>query len=213
MKNSFYTRKSFWVSQGVCLLPMLLSLIFYDQMPEKVATHFDMNFVPDGYSPKWQAAFMIPGILFFLNIFVWFMLDNDPRKAGINPIMRRISQWIIPVLSVTVQSAIIFYSIADNVNLVRMIPLMVGVMLMLIGNYMPKCRQNYTAGIRLPWTLSSEENWNRTHRFGGKAMVAGGILLALCSFIKVNLAVVLLIVLIFTAVPVIYSYILYKKGI
>ena len=213
MKNSFYTRKSFWVSQGVCLLPILLSLIFYDQMPEKVATHFDVNFVPDGYSPKWQAAFMIPGILFFLNIFVWFMLDNDPRKAGINPIMRRISQWIIPVLSVTVQSAIIFYSIADNVNLVRMIPLMVGVMLMLIGNYMPKCRQNYTAGIRLPWTLSSEENWNRTHRFGGKAMVAGGILLALCSFIKVNLAVVLLIVLIFTAVPVIYSYILYKKGI
>lgn len=213
MKNSFYTRKSFWVSQGVCLLPILLSLIFYDQMPEKVATHFDVNFVPDGYSPKWQAAFMIPGILFFLNIFVWFMLDNDPRKAGINPIMRRISQWIIPVLSVTVQSAIIFYSIADNVNLVRMIPLMVGVMLMLIGNYMPKCRQNYTAGIRLPWTLSSEENWNRTHRFGGKAMVAGGILLALCSFIKVNLAVVLLIVLLFTAVPVIYSYILYKKGI
>lgn len=213
MKNSFYTRKSFWVSQGVCLLPILLSLIFYDQMPEKVATHFDVNFVPDGYSPKWQAAFMIPGILFFLNIFVWFMLDNDPRKAGINPIMRRISQWIIPVLSVTVQSAIIFYSIADNVNLVRIIPLMVGVMLMLIGNYMPKCRQNYTAGIRLPWTLSSEENWNRTHRFGGKAMVAGGILLALCSFIKVNLAVVLLIVLLFTAVPVIYSYILYKKGI
>lgn len=213
MKNSFYTRKSFWVSQGVCLLPILLSLIFYDQMPEKVATHFDVNFVPDGYSPKWQAAFMIPGILFFLNIFVWFMLDNDPRKAGINPIMRRISQWIIPVLSVTVQSAIIFYSIADNVNLVRMIPLMVGVMLMLIGNYMPKCRQNYTAGIRLPWTLSSEENWNRTHRFGGKAMVAGGILLALCSFVKVNLAVVFLIVLLFTAVPVIYSYILYKKGI
>ncbi len=213
MKNSFYTRKSFWVSQGVCLLPILLSLIFYDQMPEKVATHFDVNFVPDGYSPKWQAAFMIPGILFFLNIFVWFMLDNDPRKAGINPIMRRISQWIISVLSVTVQSAIIFYSIADNVNLVRMIPLMVGVMLMLIGNYMPKCRQNYTAGIRLPWTLSSEENWNRTHRFGGKAMVAGGILLALCSFVKVNLAVVLLIVLLFTAVPVIYSYILYKKGI
>ena len=213
MKNNFYTRKSFWVSQGVCLLPILLSLIFYDQMPEKVATHFDMNFVSDGYSPKWQAAFMIPGILFFLNIFVWFMLDNDPRKAGINPIMRRISQWIIPVLSVTVQSAIIFYSIADNVNLVRIIPLMVGVMLMLIGNYMPKCRQNYTAGIRLPWTLSSEENWNRTHRFGGKAMVAGGILLALCSFVKVNLAVVLLIVLLFTAVPVIYSYILYKKGI
>ena len=213
MKNSFYTRKSFWVSQGVCLLPILLSLIFYDQMPEKVATHFDVNFVPDGYSPKWQAAFMIPGILFFLNIFVWFMLDNDPRKAGINPIMRRISQWIIPVLSVTVQSAIIFYSIADNVNLVRIIPLMVGVMLMLTGNYMPKCRQNYTAGIRLPWTLSSEENWNRTHRFGGKAMVAGGILLALCSFVKVNLAVVLLIVLLFTAVPVIYSYILYKKGI
>ena len=60
----------------------------------------------------------------------------------------------------------------------------IGVLFMIIGNYLPKCKQNYTMGIKLPWTLDDEENWNRTHRFAGFLWVAGGVVIAINAFLK-----------------------------
>ena len=57
MKKNIFKDKGFWISSAVCLLPILLSAICYNSLPDQVATHFDFNFSPDGYSPKWQAAF------------------------------------------------------------------------------------------------------------------------------------------------------------
>ena len=152
-------------------------------------------------------------ILFLLNIFVWFMIENDPRKKSINVVMKAFSHWIIPVLSVFTQSSILFYAINDNINLIRFLPLLIGIILIVMGNYLPKCRQNYTAGIRLPWTLSSEENWNKTHRLGGKVMVACGFLLALCTFLTIHPVIIVSVIFASVLIPCIYSYILFKKGI
>ena len=85
-------------------------------------------------------------------------------------------------------------------------------MFIVIGNYLPKARQNYTIGIKIPWTLSDEDNWNRTHRLAGYLWMIGGIFLiigALTGFVKINL--VLAIILLMILVPCIYSGVLYNR--
>ena len=90
--------------------------------------------------------------------------------------------------------------------------MVVGLVLAIVGNYLPKCKQNYTIGIKIPWTLNSEENWNRTHRFAGRLWVVCGLVLMFSGFFGgfwIFLGVVLLMVL----APFLYSYVLHRKGI
>ncbi|NCB31303.1 MAG: SdpI family protein [Clostridia bacterium] len=92
------------------------------------------------------------------------------------------------------------------------VPLLVGVLFIAMGNYLPKCRQNYTMGIKTPWALNSEENWARTHRLGGYCFILGGFLLMLGTLL--NLWWLLFPVLLLTAIiPLVYSYLLFRKGI
>lgn len=213
MKNSFYKAKGFWVSVAVCVLPIVLGIFLYNKLPDNIATSFDANFNPNDYSPKWQATFMIPSFMLLMNVFVWFILEADPKKAAINGKIKSISRWIIPVISCFVQGAMLLYAIDQNINLVRFLPLLIGLLIILIGNYLPKCKQNYTTGIKLPWTLSSEENWNRTHRLAGKLFIIAGFVMTLSTFLDISSYIPIAILIIAAAVPTIYSYVLYRKNI
>lgn len=84
----------------------------------------------------------------------------------------------------------------------------VGIVLIVVGNYIPKTRQNYTVGIRTPWTLNNEENWNKTHRFGGKILVISGIMTILSVFIPY------LYIFAFILFPliIVYSYWIYRNS-
>ena len=77
---------------------------------------------------------------------------------------------------------------------------------------MPKVKQSYTIGIKLPWTLNSEENWNRTHRFAGGIWMLAGVLVLVGGFAEQFWLVFVALVLA-VAIPTVYSYLLYKKGI
>ena len=213
MKNRFYKTKGFWISCAVCALPVIFGAFLYNKLPDNIATHFDMNFKPDGYSPKWQAAFMIPSFLLSVNVFIWFILEADPKRSAINGKIKSVVRWIIPVMSCFVQSAMLLYAVDESINLVRFLPILMGLLLIVTGNYMPKCKQNYTTGIRLPWTLASEENWNRTHRLAGKLFVTAGFVMALFTFLNIPLYIVFAILIIAAAVPAIYSYMLYGKNV
>ena len=124
--------------------------------------------------------------------------------------MRGISHWLVPILSVLVQTAIITFGLGITFPIFFFLSLAMGILFMVIGNYLPKCKQNYTMGIKLPWTLHDEDNWNRTHRLAGWTWMAGGILMILNAFLNWewilwgSLALMVLI-------PFIYSYLLYRK--
>ena len=213
MKNSFYKTKGFWISIAVCVVPIVLGAFLYNKLPDNVATHFDVNFKPDDYSPKWQAVFMIPSFMLLMNVFMWFILEADPKRAAINSKLKAIARWMLPVMSCLVQGAILLNAVDENINLIRFIPLLIGMLMIVMGNYLPKCKQNYTTGIKLPWTLESEENWNRTHRLAGKLFIIAGFVLALFAFFNISLYIPFAIVIIAATVPAIYSYVLYRKNI
>ncbi len=193
-----------------CLAPMIPGALLYGRLPERMATHFDLNNVPNGYSSKIVALFGIPLFILVMDIFVYFMLENDPKKRGVSKAIKGAVLACMPILSIITQGMIIGVGLGISVDIGRILPALIGVLFIVIGNYLPKCRQNYTAGIRLPWTLHSEENWNRTHRLAGKLWVIAGAGMILAGIFKIGQAQWFLLIPA-CVIPAVYSYWFYRK--
>ena len=103
-------------------------------------------------------------------------------------------------------------ALGREVRIEMVMPLLMGAIFIIIGNYLPKCGQNYTIGIKIPWTLHSEENWNRTHRFAGPVWVVGGLVMMLSGFLGEN-RIMIAAALVMVLAPTAYSYLLSCKGV
>ena len=99
-----------------------------------------------------------------------------------------------------------------NVNITLLTYLIIGLMLLVIGNYLAKTKQNYSAGIRIPWTLSSEENWNRTHRVSSRLFIFCGLAMIANGFLDSKI-LLFFIMAVLIVIPYAYSFFLFKKGI
>lgn len=209
-----HEKKRLILTTVICLLPIMAGLVLYSRLPERVPTHFDFSGTPDGWSSRPFAVFGLPCLLAALNVFLYACLNRDPKRANMSGALKTVSQWSLPVLSVLCYGLALTAALGYPSRIEIVVPLLTGILLLVIGNYLPKTKQSYTMGIRLPWTLQSEENWNRTHRLSGFLWVAAGaafILLSLLRLWNIWLLGALLLALIF--VPIGYSYFLHKKGI
>lgn len=212
MKNR--VDKMLFITSLLCLVPMIFTVMIYDKLPDQVAVHWNLSGVPDNFAPKAFAGFGMPLLLAVLNVFIYFVTNADPKRANYSRVLRFILKWIIPFSSLVIVPVTLFIALGMEINLTLYVPIFVGVLFIIIGNYLPKTKQNYTMGIRLPWTLHSEENWNKTHRLAGYVWIIGGILVIIGSLLGQSnyiLDFILLITLI--VIPMVYSYILYKKGV
>ena len=196
----------------ITLLPMVAGLILWGSLPEVVATHFNSQNEPNGWSNKAMAVLGLPALLTALHIFCVWMTEKDPRKQNISVRLRKLILWICPLCSFICCGTIYGYALGAEVDFMRFANVLVGILFIGIGNYLPKSRQNRTVGFRLKWTLSSEENWNKTHRLAGWVCVCGGMIILLNAFFGQELLLLVAVVSI-CVVPITYSYILYRKGI
>ena len=211
-KNTMIDKKGLIISSVICLLPIAMSAAVYHKLPEQVATHWGADGLPNGYMPRFWGAFGMPLLLAALNLLVWVALDNDPKRKNASPVVLNFGKWLIPFLSVAVQGFVLYNAVAQPLNPSMAVTLFVGAIFVIIGNYLPKCKQNYTVGIKLPWTLSDEENWNKTHRMAGWLWMAGGLLVMASTFFQAPwLMVTVMFVMIL--VPMGYSWWLYRKSI
>lgn len=207
-------KKIILITSMITILPILAGLILWNKLPEQVATHFDFNGIPNGYSSRAFAVFGPYLIFLFAHLLCAFGTLADPKKQAIGQKMYALILWICPAVSLFCAAAI--YGNTFGVEFMkssRFVIILLGLLFLLVGNYLPKCRQNYTIGIKLPWTLSDTENWDRTHRFAGKIWMLCGVLeiivgcLPIAQFEIVTIALILL-----ATIPVaVYSYLLYRK--
>ena len=199
----------------VTMLPSLVGLALWNTLPDKIPTHFGPDGTADGWSSKPFAIFALPTILLFFHWVCVLCTSLDPKKQNIPPKVFGIALWICPVISLLMESLCFAYALGVQINMAFVMYLFVGVVFVIIGNYLPKCKQSYTMGIKLPWTLHDEANWNATHRMGGKLWVAGGLLLLIASpFLSspiLSFIVFFGIILVMVLVPTVYSYLYYKK--
>ena len=195
----------------IILLPIAAGLILWNKLPHELPTHWNASGEIDGYSSKPFAVFALPLILLAIHLVCTFATMADPKRKNINGKIFTLVLWICPILSILCGGMTYSVALDINIDVSMIIIIFIGLLFVVLGNYLPKCRHNYTMGIKLPWTLANEENWNRTHRFAGPLWVVGGIITIVMSFIK-NMWIFFAIVMLITIIPGIYSYILYRKS-
>jgi uncharacterized membrane protein len=205
------------LSTVVCLLPLILSFIVFKDLPDQVVVHWNIKGNPDGYFPKAAAVFGLPLFFALINFIIRIFLYNDPKRENVSKAIRLIAEWFVPFLSLIIVPVILFMAMGSQIPITVVALVLTGIVLILCGNYLPKSRQNYAVGIKLPWTLNNADNWNRTHRMAGFLYVFCGIALIIASFVfngKSFLLVLILSILVLLIIaPVIYSYSIYKSNI
>ena len=185
MKNKFRLRKSSIISIIASILILIIfNILFYDKMPAELPTHWNFHGEVEDYSSRFDAMVLNQGFFVVMNIFMCFMLDNDPKNKRQNKFVMTISKLAVPLLMILIYVLTIMTGLGRDVNVTVIIPLFVGLLFIAIGNYLPKTKRNYTMGIKLPWTLNSDENWRRTHRLGGICFIIIGISVIISEFVQ-----------------------------
>lgn len=200
------------VTSVIIILPMLAGLILWDQLPGQMPTHWSASGEVNGWSSKAFAVFAMPGLLLGAQWLCFLGSMADPKKANHPQKILHLVLWIIPVLSAVLHTITYATALGYSLRIEVIMPILIGLLFAVIGNYMPKCKQNYTIGIKLPWTLHSEENWNKTHRFAGWLWTACGIAAMFTGFLG-GIWAFLGIVAVMVLAPTLYSFILHRKGI
>ena len=206
-------KKKLILTSVVILVPIIIGLILWNKLPDKIPTHWNAAGEVDGWSSKAFAVFGLPGFLFVVHWVCLLASSADPKKQNIEGKVLHIVFWVCPVISVL--GAVLMYGTALGMQFAveKIIPSLVGITFIIIGNYLPKCKQSYTMGIKLPWTLNDEDNWNRTHRLGGKLWVVCGFVLIVSMLLPSSfmMATFLVIISVAVLVPTVYSYLLYRE--
>jgi len=207
MKND---KSKLIISSAVILMPALYGVLMWDKLPARIPTHFDVNGNVDATSSKAFTVFFIPVFLLLLHLFCIYATKNDPKQKSISEKIFSLLYAICPSISILCYVLIYSYAFGVKVPVNVWASFFTGGLFIVVGNYLPKCRLNYTVGIKIPWTLASIENWNNTHRFAGRVWVAGGLFI-LASGIGNNIFIMLASALITAFLPIIYSFMYFRK--
>ena len=201
------------LSTLLTMVPMLIGLILWNQLPDSMTTHWGADGVANGSTGKAFVVFGIPAIMAAMNLLCMLATNLDPKQAQQNKKALGIIFWIMPMISLGCCGMMYAIALGKAVDAVLLMPLVMGVMFLFIGNYMPKIKQNSTLGIKIYWTLHNEENWNKTHRLAGKvSMVAGfAVLLSVLLPAKFMILAILVATLAMVLVPMAYSYWIYRQ--
>lgn len=204
-------KRLFLVTSIIILLPILVGLSFWKELPGQMVTHWGADGQPDGWSSKAFAVFGLPLLILAFHIICTFATTTDPKNQSIfSGKILKLVFWICPAVSLFCGFVTYSEALGTSVPIDTLSHLFCGVMFIAVGNYLPKCPQNHTIGIKVPWTLNSTENWNRTHRFAGPIWVICGIaMIATSTFFP--FVIFLPIILVMAFLPMVYSYWYYRK--
>ena len=203
--------KKLLLTSAVILLPMLAGILLWERLPDTMNLHWGVDGQPDGGAGKAFAVFFPPLLILAAHWLCMFLSAKDLKNQTVKAL--NLALWICPMLSLVTHS--LLYSVALGLEFNRKLLLFVpmGILFMVMGNYMPKFRRNATMGIKTVWALADEENWNATHRFGGKVWFAAGLLIIAIGCLPWNWAAVLNFILLLGSAfaPVVYSWRFYRK--
>ena len=208
---------------GIAIINLIASILFILQLPEQVPTHFDINWVCDGYGSRW--IHLLTAILPIFLVFTLLLHRKHPQNQKVNVIaMLCVNFYLIGlhwIMMITVSSKEI--QLGDQVDPILiswLLPLFLSALFVVLGNYLPVIRPNQSMGIRVSWTLEDENCWRKTHRFAGRLWVISGLLMTGLILIALacgmqgelwTLIVLFVVITVDIAAPCIYAY-LHRKG-
>lgn len=201
----------------IIVAAFLIGILMYDKLPETIPIHWNFAGEVDGYGSKFIGLFVPPIIMIVLWFGMMYLPKIDPRKENYKKFDKSygILQSVLLTFFFIIQVISILVSMGYDISINKIIPIVVGVLMIFIGNYMPKAKSNFFYGIKTPWTLSSEVSWKKTHRLGGKLFVISGLISILAHFIfSANIAGIVFFVctLVAAIIPIVASYFYAKNN-
>lgn len=206
-------RKEIIICALIMLVPVTAGLVLWNRLPDQMVIHWNANGEADGYAGKAFAIFGLNAILYALYAICLIATNADPKKNNISRKTFLLCIGSMPLISIFANGVTLAAAMGKKMDIAFWYTALISILFIIIGNYMPKMRQSYTIGIKLPWTLESADNWNRTHRFASKIMLIFGLILLANAFIKfMPLAVEGILFAVVILAPVVYSYLYYVRN-
>ena len=201
------------LTSAVTLSPIAAGLLLWNRLPENMTTHWGADGVADGWSSRAFAVFVMPLILLAVQWLCLWITSLDQKNKDQSRKVFGMVMWIIPILSLYTSGITYSTALGRSLENADWTLAFLGLVFVIVGNYLPKTKQNHTIGIKVWWTLASEENWNATHRLAGKLWVAGGLLMVFAVFLPETLvgAALVAIMVLMAGIPVVYSRWYYKQ--
>lgn len=198
------------------LISIITSFLFYNDLPIKMASHWNAQGIVDGYSSRLFNVLFFPVLQIFLLLLLTYVPKLDPKIKNIKLFEGNYSLFIsvIMIFMYLIQLQVFLWNIDIKVPIESSIPILLGILFIFVAQLIKSAKQNYTIGIRTPWTLASEKVWDKTHALGAKLFRVGGILTVLSSLIpKYSFIAIFAFILLPSIYLFIYSYLEYKKEI
>ena len=204
-----------WYPAFLVAIAAVASIIVYPKLPDRVPTHFDIRGNPNAFGPRWVPTVIFPVLILLL----WGLLRGlpkiDPRRANYARMQDTYDLVVNVVLTMVtaLHLLVLAGTMGSHVPFVRLMPAVIGLAFVVIGNLLPRAKSNWWFGIRTPWTLSNDRVWERTHRVGGYIMTATGILAILTALIPSPAALFVLVVIALglSLGLIAYSYFVWKQ--
>ncbi len=209
-------KKIFMILTVVYLVPIIFGVLMYSKLPDMMPIHWDINGEIDNYISKHIFVFVFPIVGYLFNVFLVYITEkniNIKDKKSMSKVINLL-YLILPFIVLGAMSFTYSAALGYNINIEKVVLIPIGIIFILIGNYLPKTRVNGVIGVRIPTTLKSEENWKITHRLAGRLYIIAGLLIILYSIFLDNVYKVialLVTVVIVSVIPIIYSIV--KRGV
>lgn len=174
-----------WIAPLIVVASIIITAVVFPRLPETIPTHWNLAGQVDGTSGRAWGAWAMPVLL----VLTWGMLRwlpaIDPRGQNYSRFASAFEGIMVLVMLFVFAAHVVILGAALGlpVSIDRLAPIGMGLLLMGIGNLLPRARPNWFVGIRTPWTLSSDRVWERTHRVGGYLFVAGGALIVIAGIV------------------------------
>ena len=199
---------------GLVLLSVGLSFWAYPQLPHRVPTHWDLAGNVNGYSSRAFTVAFMPGMAAAIWVLMIVLPAISPRGYRFEDSATAFYEAMIATIAlfVAVQFLILRAAITATPPSIEVIFALIGALLTVLGILIAKVPKNFFMGIRTPWTLASDEVWKQTNRLGGRLMVIAGVAVIVCSpFLFVAVPALIACIAAIVAVPLVYSYVLYRR--
>ena len=202
-----------WLSILFIAFSFVFAAVMYPSLPELIPTHWNAAGDVDSYTPKPWGAFVLPAIAWLVFVLMKLIPVISPKGFRTDQFIEvvRLFQVVLVAFMAVLTVATLLYAAGYQIAMPRVVTGALGVLFVILGNYLGKVRKNFFIGIRTPWTLASSEVWARTHRLAAWLFTLAGIAALMSALYLPDVRVVVSSALIAGFVPVIYSFLLYRR--
>jgi uncharacterized membrane protein len=195
------------------LLGFAIAAWYYPQLPDPVPTHWNAAGDVDGWTAKPWGVWLLPVInAALMAMFVVIPLIS-PKGFRLEQSRKAFDSVVLVFVVFMLGVQIFSYrsAISGGQELVKFVPMAIGLLFIILGNYMGKFQKNFFIGIRTPWTLASDQVWNRTHRLGSYVFMIGGVFMMLAGILEATVGFFIVIAIAIAMIPTVYSLVIYRQ--